>query len=262
MRHLRDLIVDIAADQPAPIDFSILVQELERRADAAGEWLVAVPMANLLAPGGYLCIQQGVAALQMSVQDPNWQMWGSDDPARDPFALFHDLNDKLDEGVRWHRQDHPHTGRLDTRMTAKMFIVQRGTDTAALSVAVTKAGLALAIWCLLDPPGPMKLWPATAQWQPRPYIYDNVVYKLHEPGQWIGKARTQGRRSFHLGEYTITTDAARLKAPFEMMRLAESMAAPRCRKRRMGAAPRRTRAQRSRAHRRTRPSSFSHRGDL
>lgn len=219
-RYLRDLVVGIAEDQGVPIDFSTLVQDLQRSADAAGEWLIAVPLANLLVPGGYLCIEEDVAALKMSVQDPDWKLRGNADPANDPFALFHDLKDKLDEGVRWHREDHPHTGRLDTRMTAKLLIVQQGTETAALSVAMTKTRLALAIWCLLDPPDPMKLWPSTGDWQPRPYIHDNVVYKLYEPGQWIGSAQTRGRRSYHLGEYTVTDDPDKLKAPFEMMRLA------------------------------------------
>src|SRR5947209_3761588 len=117
--------------------------------------------------------------MKMSVQDPEWKPVRSADDPDDPFALFHDLKDKLDEGVRWHREDHPHTGRLDTRMTAKLFIVQQGTETAALSVAMTKARLALATWCLLDPPDAMKLWPTTSEWQPRPYIHDNVVYKLY-----------------------------------------------------------------------------------
>jgi len=225
-RYLRDVVVEVVADQDCPVDFPTLVRELEGRADAEGEWLIAVPLANMLVPGGYLCIEERVAALKMSIQDPDWKMWGSSDPKEDPFALFHALGDKLDEGVRWHREDHP-TGRLDTRMTAKLFLVQRGTETAALSVAMTKARLALAIWCLLDPPNAMTLWPTTGEWQPRPYIRDDVVYKLYEPDQWIGSARTRGRRSYHLGEYTVTDDPAKLKAPMEMMRLAETMIAPR-----------------------------------
>jgi len=225
--YLRNLVVDIIEERDIALDFSTLVRELESRADAAGEWLVAVPLANLLVPGGYLCIDEGVAALKMSMQAPDWKMSGDEDPSDDPFALFHDLKDKLDEGVRWHREDHPHTGRLDTRMTAKLFIVQKGTETAALSIAMTKARLALAIWCLLDPPDTMMLWPSTGDWQPRAHIHDDVVYKLYEPGQWIGKARTLGRNSYHLGEYTVTHDADNLKAPFDMMQLAETMIAPR-----------------------------------
>lgn len=112
-------------------------------------------------------------------------------------------------------------------MTAKLFLVQQGTETAALSVAMTKARLALAVWCLLDPPDGMTLWPSTANWQPRPYIRDDVVYKLYEPEQWMSKARTHGRRSYHLGEYTVTDQPEKLKAPFEMLRLAETMIAPR-----------------------------------
>jgi hypothetical protein len=224
-RYLRDVVVDIVAEQETPVDFPTLVQELERRADAADEWLIAVPLANFLVPRGYLCIEEGVAALKMTVQDPNWKPWGSSDPDADPFRLFHDLKDHMSEGVRWHREDP--TGRLDTRTTAKLFLVQQGTETAALSVAMTKARLALAIWCLLDPPDPMSLWPATGEWQPRPYILDDVTYKLYEPGEWIGSARTLGRRSYQLGEYTITDQPEKLRAPFEMMRLAEAMIAPR-----------------------------------
>jgi hypothetical protein len=226
-RYLRDTLVEITASHDPAVDFPTLVGELKGRADAAGEWLIAVPLANFLVPGGYVCIEEGVAALKMSVQAPDWTPVRRADSPDDPFALYHDLKDKLDEGVRWHREDHPHTGRLDTRMTAKLFIVQQGTETAALSVAMTKARLALAIWCLLDPPEPMKLWPATGEWQPRPYIHDDVVYKLYEPEQWIGSAQTHGRRSFQFGEYTVTDDPGKLKAPFEMMRLAETMMAPR-----------------------------------
>lgn len=226
-RYLRDTVVDITARHDAAIDFPTLVRELHGRADAAGEWLIAVPLANFLVPGRYLCIEEGVAALKMSVQDPDWKPWENSDPEDDPFALFHDLKDKLEAGVRWNREDHPHTGRLDTRMTAKLFIVQQGIETAALSVAMTKARLALAIWCLLDHPDPMTLWPATGEWQPRPYIRDNVVYKLYEPDEWMGSARTRGRQSYQFGEYTVTDNPVKLKGPFEMMRLAETMVAPR-----------------------------------
>ena len=225
-RYLRDVVVEIVAEQDSPVDFPSLVRELEHRADEAGEWLIAVPLANFLVPGGYLCIEEGLAALRMSVQDPDWQPSGNSDPDVDPFALFHDLKDHMNEGVRWHHEGYP-WGRLDTRMTARLFLVQQGTETAALSVAMTKARLALAIWCLLDPPNASTLWPTTGEWQPRPCIRDDVVYKLYERGQWIGSARTLGRRSYQLGEYTVTDQREKLKAPFEMMRLAETMVAPR-----------------------------------
>jgi hypothetical protein len=52
-RLLRDLLVDIVADHDGAMDFPILVEEVTRRAESAEEWLIAVPLANLLVPGGY-----------------------------------------------------------------------------------------------------------------------------------------------------------------------------------------------------------------
>lgn len=187
---------------------------------------MAVPLTNLLVPGGYALLQKNVAALAMSVQDPDWTPLGNSDPPRDPFAMFHDLKDRLPEGVRWYPEAE-RDSRVDTRMTAKLFMVQTGTETAALSVAMTRARLALAIWCLLDPPDATTLWPAIGQWLPRPHIEAGIDYKLYEPGKFTGSARARGRWTHHYREYTVTADPVKLAAPFEMMRLAQTMIGPR-----------------------------------
>jgi hypothetical protein len=224
-RFLRDLVVEVVADHEGPIDFPDLVEEVGRRADSGEEWLVAVPLANFLVPGGYLLVQEWVAALGMSVQDPDWTPTGTEAPV-DAFAMFRDLKDRLDTGIRWWRDNDPF-GRLDTRMTAKLFLVQRGTETAALSIAATRARLALAIWCLFDPPGATTLWPTLGDWLPRPYLATGTVHKLYEQDKFAGSAHAKGRWTHQYAEYTVTEDARVLAAPFEMMRLAETMVAPR-----------------------------------
>src|ERR1700729_524400 len=75
-RYLRDVIVDVTARHAGPIDFVTLVAEVERRAEAANQWLIAVPLTNLLVPGGYALVEKNVAALGMSVQDPDWTALG------------------------------------------------------------------------------------------------------------------------------------------------------------------------------------------
>jgi hypothetical protein len=225
-RYLRDLIVDVTAEHDGPIDFPCLLEEVERQAENVAQWLIAVPLANLLVPSGFLLVKEDLAALITSVQDPDWTPHGSNDPQSDPFAMFRGLKDRLDGGVRWEREQ-GHRGRLDTRMTAKLVAVESGTETAALSVAVTRARLALAIWCLLDPPDPTTLWPTTGEWLPRAYVEAGIVHKPYEAGKWTGGTSPTGRWTTEFRAYTITDDPKKLAAPFEMMRLSETMIAPR-----------------------------------
>jgi hypothetical protein len=112
-------------------------------------------------------------------------------------------------------------------MTAKLVVIESGTERAALARAMTHARLALAVWSLLAPPDEMTLWPIVAQWLPRPFFEAGMVHKPYEPGKWTGASRTEGRISTQYQEYTVTDDAQMLAAPFSMMRLAETMCAPR-----------------------------------
>lgn len=224
-RYLRDLVVDVVAEHDGPIDFQQLVAEIARTADEAGEWLVAVPLANLLVPDGYVLVQEGSVALGMSVQTPDWTMWATGGHV-DSLQMFRDLYDHLDAGQRWYRESDP-LGRLDTRLTAKLFLVQPGTRTAALSMATTRARLALAIWCLLDPPAAATGWPTLGDWLPRPFLANGTVHKLYERDKFVGSARTDGRWVRQYAEYAVTENLTKLAAPFEMMRLADTILAPR-----------------------------------
>ncbi len=223
---LFDQVVDVVAEAEEPLVFADLVRTIESRRAEPAHWLVAVPLANFLVPGGYLLIVEDVAALDMSVQDPKWTPSGHGDPQRNPFAMFHDLKDRLDPGVRWEREG-SHRGALDTRMTAKLVIVESGTERTALARAATRTRLALAVWCLLDPPDETMLWPSLGEWLPRPYFEAGMVHKPYEPGAWTGTTTPSGRVSTQYQEYTVTDDAQKLAAPFWMMRHAETMLAPR-----------------------------------
>jgi hypothetical protein len=229
-RDLFDQIVDIVAEADAPLVFAELVAAIDARLAEPARWLVAVPLANFIVPGGYLRIQEDVAVLESSVQDPEWTPLGHSDPERDPFAMFHDLKDRLDGGVRWEREGGLR-GALDTRMTAKLIVVESGTERAALARATTRARLALATWCLLDspedPPDERTLWPSLGEWLPRPYFEAGMVHKPYEPGKWTGTTVPSGRVNTQYEEYTVTDDPPKLSAPFSMMRMAGTMLAPR-----------------------------------
>src|SRR5206468_2221815 len=99
-RFLRDLIVDIVVNHGGPIDFPALVIDLVRRADEAHDWLIAVPLANLRPPRGYVLIEESAVALGMSLQEPEWDRNAV--PPVNPLEMFRDLRDSLDAGIRWH----------------------------------------------------------------------------------------------------------------------------------------------------------------
>jgi hypothetical protein len=225
-RDLFDQIVDVVAQADEPLAFAELAAAIEARLAEPARWLVAVPLANLMVPGGYLLIAEDVAMLESSVQDPKWTPLGHSDPQRDPFAMFHDLKDRLDAGVRWEREG-GHRGALDTRMTAKLIVIETGTERTALARATTRSRLGLAMWCLLDPPDEATLWPSLGEWLPRPYVEAGMVHKPYEPGKWTGTTVPSGRINTEYQEYRVTDDAQKLAAPFSMMRLAETMLAPR-----------------------------------
>jgi hypothetical protein len=216
-RFLRDVIVDIVVDHGGPIDFPELVIELARRADGAHDWLIAVPLANLLPPRGYVLIEQGAVALGMSVQEPDWDR--NEDRPVDRLQMFRDLGDSLDAGIRWDQGDGTR-GPLDTRMTAKLFFVQSGTETAAWSVAMTRTRLALALWCLLHRPTWREMWPTLGDWVPRPCVQYEIHRKLFQPGRWPSDGVARGRSQVEFGLYELPDDVATIATPFEVMRLA------------------------------------------
>jgi hypothetical protein len=221
-RILRDLIVDLVAEihveRAEPLDFERLANELVRIANERSHWLLAIPLANVLPPQAYVPLDDA-AAVGLTVQERDWQRWGSE--PFDAFTIFNHLKDRLTAGVRW-RPEGTRLGPLDTRRTAVLYLVEDGTQTMALSVGRTRARLILALWCLLSQPTHEELWPALAEWEPRPYLNNVIDHKLYEPGQWMPKQRVHGRSITEYREYTLPDDIDLLTAAVRITRAAPS----------------------------------------
>lgn len=221
-RVLRDLVVDLVVDlhveRAEALDFQRLVKELERAAEERSRWLLAVPLANVMPPQPYVALDEQ-AALGLTLQDRNWDRMGAE--PFDAFTIFHHLQDRLSPDVRWRRED-TRLGPLDTRRTAILYLVEDGTQTMALSVGRSRARLVLALWCLLSPPSHEELWPALAEWEPRPYLNHVIDHKLFDPGTWMSRERVHGRSVTEYGEYALPDDEELLRAALRIARAAPS----------------------------------------
>lgn len=222
-RILAQAVIDVVAEAERPLDWDGLVAKLRTRSEGEGIWLVAVPLANLMPSDGYIAIADGVG-LGMTIQDR--------EPSRmtgrpfDLFTIFDHLQDRLPAAMRW-RSAEQRLGPLDTRRTATLYLVQEGTQNLAVSLALSKARYALALWCLLKPPDGHELHPTLADWEPRPYLENAIERKLFEPGAWTGGSSANGRQVIQYAEYEAPTDPDDLAAPFRALSLIERSAGAR-----------------------------------
>jgi hypothetical protein len=214
---LADTIVQVLADSEGNLDWAGLVKALNDLLDSNSEWLIAVPLANAKVEGYHRMTERIGLAETLHERD-----WGRDTESPvDRGEIFEHLRDHIDLGARWHPPD-AHAGPLDTRRTAALVIVERGSAPLALSVARTRARYALAMWCLLSRPDRRQLWPALADWEPRPHIERPLKYRLYEPEQWAGaRSRVKGGGINHRPEYEIPSRPEFLRAPFEAIARAE-----------------------------------------
>ena len=212
---LREVLVTVVAESEQELSFQALAAELGERANSANEWLIAIPLANALAPEPYTTIAEGIG---LGRNEPGV---GRPEPNErpGPFQMHRELGDRIGHGERWLPESAP-IGAVDTRRTATLFLVERGTETYALSVARSKARLALALWCLSKPPEWATSWPTLGDWAPRPYLTFDVVHKIKETGQWPARERDRGRAIREYSEYELPEERAALAAPFEILALA------------------------------------------
>jgi len=108
--------------------------------------------------------------------------------------------------VRWWREDDP-LGRLDTRRTAVLYLVEDGTQTMDVSVACSRARLILALRCLFSLPESGEMCAVLAQWGPRPQLHNAINYKRYQPEVCIGGERVHGRSIFECRKYVVPGDA-------------------------------------------------------
>ncbi len=100
---LREELVAVVADSEADLSFQEIVAELGERADSANEWLVAIPLANALAPEGYMTIAEGVG---LGRTEPGG---GRPDSEERPglFQMYRELGDRITHGERWMPENAP-----------------------------------------------------------------------------------------------------------------------------------------------------------
>jgi hypothetical protein len=209
-----DVIVDLHIERGESLDLDRLAIELTRIADERSRWLVAVPLTNVLAPKPYLELDE-CAALGMTIQEKDINR-----EAPRPFSgftMFHHLRDHLIHDVRWW-PGNSRRGPLDTRRTAILYLIEDGTQTAATTIARSRARMVLALWCLLSKPTGEELWPSIGDWLPRPYVNDAIDHKLYEPDEWISKERVQGRSSTEYREYALPDDTDMLREAVRITR--------------------------------------------
>jgi hypothetical protein len=215
-RFLADAVVELIRERDCELDWNDLIDDLNRFVDENSDWLVVVPLANAQTQG-YTEIRADVGLAQ-TLEDENWER--DAEPPVDRMTIFRHLADHVDVGARWHRAD-THTGPLDGRRTAALVMVLKGAEPLAINIARTRARYALALWCLLSPPDWRQVWPALAEWEPRPYIERGIPHKPFEPGNWAGpRARVSGSSITHFQEYELPRKPEFLSAPFEAMELA------------------------------------------
>jgi hypothetical protein len=215
-RFLADAVVDLIRERECQVAWHDLVGDLEQFVDEGSAWLIVVPLSNAETEG-YTEITDHVGLAQ-TLQDQDWDR-DAESPV-DLMTIFRHLDDHINVGARWHRPD-TYTGPLDGRRSAALVMVTQGSEPLALNLARTRARYALALWCLLVPPDWRQLWPAIADWEPRPHIERGMPYKLFEPGAWAGqRSRVKGSHITHYQEYELPRKPEILTAPFEAMDLA------------------------------------------
>ncbi len=190
-----------------------LIDGLKKFLDESSEWIVAIPLANALTKG-YAEITDCVGLAEV-LQDPDW---GRDsEPPVSSREIFEHLNDYLDLGARWHPEG-THVGPLDGRRTAALIFVEKVAEPLALSLARTKARYALAMWCLLAPPEWRHLWPALADWEPRPYIERAIKRKRYDKEKWVsGRGQPKGGDIIEYQEYELPRNPDLLQVPFRAL---------------------------------------------
>lgn len=103
-----------------------------------------------------------------------------------------------------------------------LLLVEEGVEELAVNLALTRARLAVAMWCLLSPPrlphDPRQPWPIVGGWTPAAYIEFGIQRKLYEPGHSFGRAPRRGNRiTLHHVPYRLTRSESYLTAPFIAM---------------------------------------------
>jgi hypothetical protein len=211
---IADYIVEHLTETSSPTVASI-VRDLRSRAKQSA-WLVEVQVANLMPPAE-ACPLGPRAILVRNDSSRERIRWGPH--LKDPFVVNRHLGDELSTRGRW--LHHPAGEEpLDTRAFASFLLAEEGTEEVAMSLAQTRARVALAFWCLLSPPrrtsGRRPVWPSVSNWAPAPHVRFGLIRKEYEPSTFGRKGR-RGAMITEYGPHHLTRSSAYQLAPFRAM---------------------------------------------
>jgi hypothetical protein len=213
---IADYIVEHLTDTASPTLASI-IRDLRARAKQQSAWLVEVQVANLMPPAE-VCPLGPLAVLVRTDSSRERIRWGPH--LKDVFAVHRHLGDELTTRGRW--LHHPGgEDPLDTRGFSAFLLAEEGTEEVAMSLAQTRARVAVALWCLLSPPRrtmrSRPIWPTVSNWAPAPHVRFGLIRKEYQPSVRVGRKGRRGAVITEFGPYALSKSAAYQRAPFRAM---------------------------------------------
>jgi hypothetical protein len=214
-RTIFSIIVNHFAES-ASVEMVDLVAELWRRATNENTWLVDIPVTNLVLSRETVPLGPHAMLVRADAhRQPRPRFEGY---LKDVMPVRRHLGDQLTPYRRWLTSSRFWEQDIDTRAFASLMLVERGIEEVAISLAESRARLALAMWCLLTPPRaqfhPSQPWPDVGRFVPAPFIELGTPRKLYT-------TRLGGqRRGAHIttyNPYNLTRSEPFQRAPFEAM---------------------------------------------
>jgi hypothetical protein len=216
-QRLHQAALDCVLEAPSPLSLNKIVAAVRTEAESeTGDWLVSIPIANASldrpwAPAGPAAALRRTHGWRQPTTTQQEEADGAEAVSAE-FDVYKHLEDRLSPDVRMFRVA-PDTV-IDTKRLVTLLVVESGARPMALQQARAKAHYAIAAWSVLSPPERWHLLPDIATWFPQPDTHHEIEHKRLEPGEWIGKERTQGRALRQYAPYELPDDGV-LAAPFE-----------------------------------------------